>query len=139
MPKCCPLVRLINNCCPSVAQSSRPAENRQFRQAHNLKVVGSNPTPVTIKTLPKPLSDWMVVFCCLDTASSSIAARPPTSCTLGSPRFSPGQSHFELFQDKNFTYAPYFKSLSMGADGQVQKFSYPRLGNIANRQNFNTL
>ena len=47
LPKCCPLVRLINNCCPSVAQPSRPAENRQFRQAHNLKVVGSNPTLAT--------------------------------------------------------------------------------------------
>ena len=36
LSKCCPLFRRIDNCCPSVAMSSRPAENRQFRQARNL-------------------------------------------------------------------------------------------------------
>ena len=61
-----------------------------FRQAHNLKVVGSNPTPATNKTLRTPLSSWMAVFCCSDTASSNIAARPPTSSTHGWPRFSLG-------------------------------------------------
>jgi len=30
----------------------------------------------------------MAVFCCLDTASSNIAARPPTSSTHEWPRFS---------------------------------------------------
>ena len=49
------------------------------RKAHNLKVVGSNPTPATKKFLPTPLSSWMAVFYCPDTASSRIAARPPTS------------------------------------------------------------
>ena len=37
-----------------------------FRQAHNLKVAGSNPAPATTKTLPSPLSDWMAVFLCLE-------------------------------------------------------------------------
>ena len=49
------------------------------RQAHNLKVAGSNPAPATMKTLPKPLSDGIAVFCCLATANSNIAAKPPTS------------------------------------------------------------
>jgi hypothetical protein len=33
------------------------------RQAHNLKVVGSNPTPATIKDVPPPLEEAAVVFC----------------------------------------------------------------------------
>jgi len=32
-----------------------------------------------MKTLPKPLSDVMAVFCCLAKANSNIAANPPTS------------------------------------------------------------
>ena len=32
------------------------------RQAHNLKVVGSNPTPATIKNVPPPLVEAAVVF-----------------------------------------------------------------------------
>ena len=57
------------------------------RQAHNLKVAGSNPAPATNKTLRTPLSFRMAVFFCSDTASSNIAARPPTSSTHGCPRF----------------------------------------------------
>ena len=49
------------------------------RQAHNLKVVGSNPTPATNMTLRTPLSFWMAVFCCLEIASFNIPASPPTS------------------------------------------------------------
>ena len=41
------------------------------RQAHNLKVAGSNPAPATNKTIRTPLSSWMAVFCCCDTASSN--------------------------------------------------------------------
>ena len=33
------------------------------RQAHNLKVVGSNPTPATIKTLPSLPLEAAVLFC----------------------------------------------------------------------------
>jgi hypothetical protein len=33
----------------------------------------SNLAPATMKTLPTPVSFWMAVFCCPDTASSRIA------------------------------------------------------------------
>jgi hypothetical protein len=33
------------------------------RQAHNLKVVGSNPTPATIKDVPPSPEEAAVVFC----------------------------------------------------------------------------
>jgi hypothetical protein len=39
------------------------------RQAHNLKVAGSNPAPATIKTLQIPLSSWMAVFLCPEIVS----------------------------------------------------------------------
>jgi hypothetical protein len=59
-----------------------------YHLTHNLKVAGSNPTPATMKTLPKPPSDGMAVFCCFARANSNIAANPPTrimwrSCILG--------------------------------------------------------
>ena len=62
---------------PKIWQYRNPSKNRGYTwahveflkvfrqkcQAHNLKVVGSNPTPATIKTLRTPLSFWMAVFC----------------------------------------------------------------------------
>ena len=62
-----------------------------YHLTHNLKVVGSNPTPATIKTLQIPLSSWMAVFLCPEIVSWSIAARPPISSTLGLPRLSPDE------------------------------------------------
>ena len=42
------------------------------RQAHNLKVVGSNPTPATIKKPAFPMGSR--AFCCLETLTVSVAA-----------------------------------------------------------------
>ena len=53
-----------------------------FRQAHNLKVVGSHPAPATNKTVPKPLSIWMAVFRRADffVSQADAACRGAKSC-----------------------------------------------------------
>src|SRR3989337_2640888 len=46
--------------CPTAAGWSSPVA----RQAHNLKVVGSNPTPATTHNVPPSPEEAAAVFCC---------------------------------------------------------------------------
>ncbi len=69
------------------------------RQAHNLKVTGSNPVPATIfDDTPSPaaqargLSLFLAPFLSLASSHSSMAPNSPFSVTWTSPRFAPGVS-----------------------------------------------